>query len=203
MNIQCQCGSFQAKLSHFPKQSPGRMVCYCDDCQSYLHFIKKQNLLDANGGTEIVPVYPSNFQITAGINHMRGVRLNEKGMYRWYASCCQTPIANTRPDMPWVGMHAGMLPYKNDQERTQYLGKVKNRVLGKFGHGQLPPDTSYKFKPRDFLGLMPFILKGIFLGKSKNHPFFKAPKFTPIADIYLLNTDERKNILRSIQPTRS
>lgn len=198
MNIQCQCGSFRAKLSHFPTQTPGRMVCYCDDCQTYLHFLKKQNLLDENGGTEIVPVYPINFHITAGAHHVRGVRLSNNGLYRWYASCCQTPIANTQAQLPWIGLLAGMLPYKNQQERTQNLGKVKNRVLGKFAHGQPPLDTSSKFRLRDFLGLMPFILKGLLLGKSKNHPFLPPPKFEPIADVYVLSTEERQSILKSI-----
>ena len=30
--IQCQCGLFRARLKAFPGGTPGRLVCYCDDC---------------------------------------------------------------------------------------------------------------------------------------------------------------------------
>ena len=34
-----------------------RVVCYCDDCQAFLHYLKRADLLDAHGGTDIVQVY--------------------------------------------------------------------------------------------------------------------------------------------------
>jgi hypothetical protein len=59
MKIQCECGAFSATLNAFPKATPGRLVCYCDDCQSYLHHLGRADLLDANGGTEVIPAYPA------------------------------------------------------------------------------------------------------------------------------------------------
>ncbi|MBL7555217.1 MAG: hypothetical protein JNM24_05285 [Bdellovibrionaceae bacterium] len=198
MNVQCQCGQVKAHIKNFPHQSPGRLVCYCDDCQSYLHYLKKNDLLDANGGTEIVPVYPVNFQFTQGQDLVRGIRLSPKGLYRWYASCCQTPIANTQAKMPWIGMLSSMLPYKSETERTQALGNVKSRVMGAFALGQPPADASSKFKPKDFLSVVPFILKGLVTGKNKNHPFFKLPSYEPKSAPYVLTLEERKTLLQKI-----
>lgn len=201
MTIQCQCGSFKAELSHYPKQTPGRLVCYCDDCQCYLHFIKKENLLDAQGGSEIIPIYPSDFKITQGEHLIRGMRLSPKGMYRWYTSCCQTPIANTQANMPWIGMLSVMLPYKGEQDFVQALGQVKSRVMGKFAHGKPPEGTSDRFKPRDFLSVAPFLLKGLILGKSKNHPFFKPVTQEPKVAPYVLTKEERENLLKKVLKT--
>jgi len=198
MNIQCQCGHVKAEIKHFPLQSPGRLVCYCDDCQSYLHYLKRNDLLDINGGTEIVPVYPANFQFTEGHDLVRGIRLSAKGLYRWYASCCQTPIANTQAKLPWVGMIATVLPYKSEEERTKALGPIKSRVMGTFARGKVPAATSPKFSPKDIFLVLPFILKGFLLGKNKNHPFFNLPTYTPKSETYTLTTKEREMISKKI-----
>lgn len=198
MNIQCECGQVKAHLKNFPAQTVGRLVCYCDDCQSYLHHLKKQDILDTNGGTEIFPIYPSNFQFTQGQDLVRGIRLSPQGMYRWYASCCQTPIANTQAKLPWIGMLSTMFPYKTEAERTHALGPVKSRVMGQFALGQPPSNTAKKFGAKDFFSVVPFILKGFIFGKNQNHPFFKLPKYEPKADAYTLTLDERTQILNKI-----
>tara|TARA_B110001454_G_scaffold16145_1_gene14508 strand:- start:2168 stop:2770 length:603 start_codon:yes stop_codon:yes gene_type:complete len=198
MNIQCQCGSIKGEISHFPKQSPGRLVCYCDDCQAFLHFINRQDLLDANGGSEIIPVYPSNFRITHGQDLIRGIRLSPKGLFRWYASCCQTPIANTQAKLPWVGMLSTMLPFKDETERAKVLGQVKSRVMGKFAKGVPPEGTSEKFAARDFFSVVPFIFKGFIFGKNKNHPFFNQPTYEPKSKTYVLTLEERRETLKHV-----
>ena len=85
--LRCDCEKFKAELSNFPKNSAGRSVCYCDDCQTFLHYLKRSELLDVNGGSEIIPVYPSDFKIIQGKNLLACVRLSPKGPFRWYTSC--------------------------------------------------------------------------------------------------------------------
>jgi hypothetical protein len=38
--------------------------------------------------------------------HLRLMRLSEKGLLRWYAGCCDTPLFNTMatPKVPFVGV---------------------------------------------------------------------------------------------------
>lgn len=68
MNIQCECGKFRAELEKFPKNTPGRAICYCDDCQTYLHYLGRSDLLDSAGGTQIIPVYPSEMKVLQGLD---------------------------------------------------------------------------------------------------------------------------------------
>ncbi|MEN0060360.1 MAG: DUF6151 family protein, partial [Bdellovibrio sp.] len=93
MEIQCECGQFKAKIEPFPANTPGRCICYCDDCQTYLHHIGRADLLTAAGGTEIIPVYPQQIHILTGQELLRCTRLSPKGLFRWWVACCHTPIA--------------------------------------------------------------------------------------------------------------
>jgi hypothetical protein len=170
MEIKCECGTFRAELSQFPKNTPGRLKCYCDDCQTYLHHLKRADLLDENGGTEIIPFYPADIKLLAGKDLVKCVRLHSGGMFRFSTTCCNTPIANTDPKRPWAGIHRRM--YDASKLETA-LGPVKTSIMGKFAKGTPPPGTPDKF---DFNGMkivMPYLLKGMLLGKSKGSPFFE------------------------------
>src|SRR6476646_2142775 len=104
MEIQCECGRFRAELTSFPRNTPGRLACYCDDCQTYAHFLGRADLLDAAGGTEVVPAYPAEVKFVAGKELLACTRLSPRGMFRWSTTCCNTPIANTMPGFPWAGI---------------------------------------------------------------------------------------------------
>ncbi len=62
--------------------------------------------MDAHGGTDIVPMSPAGVRITDGLEHVACVSLSEKGVLRWYASCCRTPLGNTprNPKLAYAGM---------------------------------------------------------------------------------------------------
>lgn len=132
MEIQCDCGKFSAELTAFPQNTPGRLICYCDDCQKFLRYLKREDLLDKNGGTEIIPAYPADIKITAGKELAKCVRLYSKGMYRFFASCCQTPIANTDPLRPWAGIIHRMYTNKDSTLLDRELGPVKSSIMGKY-----------------------------------------------------------------------
>lgn len=189
MELFCECKKFSAKLLNFPKATPGRLICYCDDCQTYLHYINRSDLLDENGGSEIIPAYPSDIEILRGKEHLRCIRLSPKGMYRFVTSCCNTPFANTDPVRPWVGIFRRMYITKNPNTLDQNLPLVRTRVMGKFAYGQLPSGTSQTFDFKSINSIMPFLLKGIILGRSKPSPFFD--KKESIVPPYVLTLNER------------
>lgn len=107
MNIGCECGKFRAELEKFPGNTPGRLVCYCDDCQTYMHYLKRTDLLDSAGGTEIIPIYPSEMKILQGREVLKCIRLSPKGLHRWTTTCCNTPIGNIQPGFPWIASFTG------------------------------------------------------------------------------------------------
>ena len=92
--IQCQCGAVKAVLDSIGISN--RLICYCTDCRAFAHFLGKASyVLDNRGGTEIVQVAQQHLHFCQGEKFLAAVRLSEKGMIRWYATCCATPIGNT------------------------------------------------------------------------------------------------------------
>jgi hypothetical protein len=188
MEIQCECGKFRAELSKFPKSTPGRLICYCDDCQSYLHYLKRADLLDKNGGTEIIPNYPADVKIVAGKELIKCTRVVPNGMFRFATTCCNTPIANTEPNRPWAGFHRRMFTSKDPNKLEQSLGPVKSSIMGKYAKGTPPPGTPQKFSFKGMKLVLPYILKGILLKKANPSPFFRDSE--PIVPPKVLSTDE-------------
>ena len=189
MEIQCECGSFRAVLKAFPQNSPGRLKCYCDDCQSYVHFLKRADILDENGGTEIIPAYPADVQIVTGKEKLKCIRLTDKGMFRFATTCCNTPVGNTAPHRPWLGIFRRVY---NVQKLDQTFGEIKSSIMGKYAKGTPPKGTPQKFDIKGFAAVMPYLLKGKVMGKAKNSPFFEKDGVTPIVKPHVLSADERQ-----------
>lgn len=195
MEIQCECGEFRAMLKAFPNGTPGRLVCYCDDCQMYLHHLKRTDLLDANGGTEVIPAYPADVEVLHGLERLKCTRLSATGTFRFYTSCCNTPIANTRPGEPWVGFLRCVYTAGDAHTLDQTLGPVRSRIMGRYAKGTPPVGTPQKFNLRAFLAVMPFMLKGKLRRKSRPSPFFAEDGVTAIVVPHVLSEAEKQAAL--------
>jgi hypothetical protein len=191
MQIQCECGQFRAQLERFPRNTPGRLACYCDDCQIFLHYLKRADLLDSAGGTEVVPVYPAEIKIVAGREQLKCLRLSPNGLYRWYAGCCNTPVANTQPGFPWVGVVHRVYSVQDPGYLEKTLGPIKSRIMGRFARGTPPHGTAQKIDLKGFLTVFPFLLKGMLLRKARPSPFFEPDGRTPIVAPIVVPLEER------------
>jgi len=95
--IQCQCGQVQGHLS--PAARLTHLACHCRDCQTYAHAIgMADTVLDAHGATDVLTTLQQHVTITQGADKLACNSLSDKGLLRWYASCCNTPLANTARD---------------------------------------------------------------------------------------------------------
>lgn len=102
--LTCSCGAMEWAVAH---RAPGtHIACYCADCQAYAEHLGQTGWLDDQGGTEIFQTVPHVVTLTRGAEHLSVLRLTPKGLLRWYAGCCGTPIANTLsgPALPFVGL---------------------------------------------------------------------------------------------------
>lgn len=120
-DLSCSCGQTRWTLSD---TVPGRhIVCYCKDCQSFARHLDRADMLAEHGGTHLWQTVPEALKITQGAEHLTCLRLGPKGLLRWYAACCGTPIANTlpKPTLPFVG---AVLPAP-----AEGFGKVQARVM--------------------------------------------------------------------------
>src|SRR5215471_7175400 len=104
--LRCRCGRVRGVASDVSPSSGFRFVCYCKDCQAFAHFLKRPDVLDPAGGTDIFQMPPGRVKLTAGTETVRCLRLSDKGVLRWYTDCCRTPIGNTAasPRFPVVAV---------------------------------------------------------------------------------------------------
>jgi hypothetical protein len=104
MQLRCRCGAVKGELE--ADRAFTRATCYCKDCRAFANFLAVPGVLDASGGTDVVPIAPTAVRFTAGTEQVACISLSPKGLYRWYAACCRTPLGNTPrdPKLPYVGM---------------------------------------------------------------------------------------------------
>lgn len=102
--LRCRCGEVRGEMQ--PARAFTRATCYCKDCRAFARFLGAPGVLDAAGGTDIVPMAPAAVRFTAGEARIACMSLSPNGLLRWYASCCRTPLGNTprNANVPYVGM---------------------------------------------------------------------------------------------------
>ncbi len=200
LSLRCKCGGLRGAVHGLSPTTKLRSVCYCDDCQAYAHFLgRASDILDANGGTDIFPVWPSQLEITLGHENLTCVRLTDKGMYRWYTDCCQTPIANSlaRPKMPLAGVIHSIMDYAaSGTKRDEALGPIAARMRGKFGIAPLPVGTHHAVPLSYLIRATGFIVKGLWKKQHLPSPFFHDDG-RPRARPRILTSEEREALRRS------
>jgi hypothetical protein len=172
-----------------------RVFCYCKDCQAFARFLDRADVLDAAGGTDIFQQPPGRVKLAAGADALRCVCLGNRGVFRWYADCCRTPIANTAgAGFPLIGVvHSFMDHAFMDDAFTESLagGRSRDEVLGpplcriheRSATGPLPlaapPPLSFGVSARRAAKALGWWLRGL----CRPSPFFdnrtNAPRSVP------------------------
>jgi hypothetical protein len=190
MNIplRCRCGKLQGEVD--ARRVASRAVCYCKDCQAFARFLKAEaQVLDASGGTEVEAILPAAVRFTAGLEHLACMSLSPQGIYRWYASCCDTPVGNTPRNMnaSYLGLVRACLAVP-DEELDRQLGRSHITANRESAHG---PTTATP------LALVPAVAKiGAMLAKARigggyrDNPFFDAAG-APVRTPRVLTREER------------
>ena len=57
--------------------------------------------MDEHGGIEIVQVASGNVSLSKGLGNVKALRLTKRGVIRFYAGCCGTPLFSTAPAESW------------------------------------------------------------------------------------------------------
>jgi hypothetical protein len=151
--------------------SGNHVVCYCDDCQAFAHFLERANdTLDAYGGTEIFQTSAARLAITQGA--LACVRLAPKGLLRWYAACCRAPIGNTLAtrQLPFVGLVVTCLDHPS---LDAMLGPLRTRGHARFAKGT-PPDSHPSFPAPVIARVFWISLVARLRGDHRRTPFFDA-----------------------------
>jgi uncharacterized protein DUF6151 len=189
--VFCRCGELHGQLTGASPSTVNRIVCYCDDCQAFAHHLGRADLLDSQGGTDIVQVAPASLTFDRGWERIAGLRLTPKGLYRWYASCCKTPVGNTlSPNIPFVGIVAQAFAGPG-QSPDAVFGRPTGAILGKYAVGG-PPPGSTGMNLRLFARALSKVVGWRLQGRAWPHPFFDRATRVPSRPVTTLSPAERE-----------
>ena len=187
--FQCRCGALTGLLSQ-PNLAL-RGVCYCKDCRACAHHLGVATYThDALGGADFLAAQARHVSFTSGIEHLACLSLTQKGLLRWYAKCCNTPICNTARNwkVPYVGLLSGCL--KTDPaafERS--FPQVQMRVNTQSAK-QAPPPMRLR-TAISLAGFMPRVMLSSISGAYRQTPFFDQAEGAPVVAVKVLSESER------------
>jgi hypothetical protein len=193
-DLRCRCGEVHGRVSDASPRTVNRIVCYCDDCQAFAHHLGRADLLDEHGGSDIVQVAPASLSFDRGTDRIVGLRLTRKGLYRFYAACCKTPLGNTvGPAVPFAGIvvQAFREGAHGHDGPDDLFGQPIGAIGGKSAVGT-PPDGSDKVNVRLLARAIRMVLGWRLRGRSWPHPFFDRATRAPSRPLTILTPAERE-----------
>jgi hypothetical protein len=193
--IRCQCGKLQGTVSHPERANRG--VCYCRDCQAYARALGSDGILDELGGTDVVATLPKYVTFTAGTEALACMSLTERGLLRWYASCCNTPIGNTQRDykFSFVGLVHSCLEHP-PQTLDSSFGPVRMRVNTKHAEGK--PESMPLSTFTSVVHFLASVVRARLDGSYKHTPFFDPRRGTPVVQPRVLSSTERERAMHAV-----
>lgn len=186
--LQCRCGQLRGRVA---LSAPAvRTICYCPDCRTFARFLPQADaILDASGGTELVATEPSAVVFEHGLDALACMSLSERGLLRWFSTCCRTPIGNTPRDrrMHYVGLVHSCLATKPLEPS---FGPVRLRVNTNSATGPVPPN-----RVGGWLSLFT-LLRSLGLsritGRYRQNPFFPRDDGEPLTRPHVVSRAQRR-----------
>ena len=203
-DVHCRCGEVRGRVTDATRATVNRVVCYCDDCQAFAHHLGRTDILDEHGGTDVVQVAPASLAFHRGVERIVGLRLTPKGLYRWYASCCKTPLGNTvGPAIPFVGIVAQAFEAGADE----LFGEPIGAIFGKYAVGTAPAGST-SWNVRMYARAIRMVLGWRLGGRAWPHPFFDRATGAPSHPLTTLSPAEREALRplcgpRPVSPARA
>jgi hypothetical protein len=182
--LQCRCGHVRGVATGVSPSAGFRFLCYCTDCQAFARVLDRADVLNAAGGTDIFQMPAGRVTLTAGTDAVRCLTFSGK-VLRWYADCCQTPIANTAATarFPVVALIYSFMDHEaKSRSRDEVLGRPLCRIYERSATAPLPPDVpppSFETFMRRASKILGWWTRGL----GRPNPFFddytNAPLFAP------------------------
>lgn len=187
--VRCQCGRVRGVARQVGPGTVNHSVCYCHDCRAFVHWLGRDQLLDGHGGAALVQMARSRFELSEGMDQVRCMRLSGKGMHRWYAACCRSPLGNTVPAIPFVGVDRSALELGGGDPVAQY-GPVLYAQAGE-AVGGAPAGVRMSVRG---LGHVARLIAAWFVGRRGHpSPFFDREN-RPVVEPQVLSATERQQL---------
>ena len=190
LSLRCQCGNIRGQVENINPDLGNRVVCYCKDCQAFTKALNKQDdALNPYGGTDVVQLPPALIRIEQGQEYIRCLRLTEKGLYRWYAGCCNTPIGNSvGPAWPLLSVIHSFIDKSQDVDSL--IGPVSGSVNLKGATDRVPTDIiGPNSTSKSVLAILKKLLVWKLKGLATPSPVYRADG-QPIVEPEILNSQQ-------------
>ncbi len=187
----CRCGGVELRVDVPGAAAGTRVICYCKDCQTAAHLhAQAEDVLGPAGGSDIWQTTPDRIEIVTGAEQLKVIRLSPKGLMRWHAGCCGTPMFNTLPNLklPFLGM---ILRQSALADADAVYGKTRcyaSTADARPGAGAPTRDKGFKRAGFDVLQRM---LAAWLSGRGKMTPLI-AEDGVAIARVEVISKDQRR-----------
>lgn len=188
LDLRCACGKVHGQVRDVSPKAGSPLVCYCGDCQAFASFLGRDDILDAWGGTDILQIAPAAVRLEHEPGSLACVRLSDKGLHRWYCAECKTPLGNSMPKVPFIGLVHTLIDHgAGAAKRESAIGPPLGHIQQKAAKGKPPfPENNVRVISRSVRR----VARWFVTGKGKPSPFFDdtgTPRVTP----RVLSPDER------------
>lgn len=201
VNLKCKCGATEGIAKDISPQTGNNIVCMCIDCQTFAHYLKRENdVLDKFGGSHIFQVTPNKIEITKGKENLACLMLSPKGAKRWFAKCCNTPVANTASlKFSFNGVLQTFFDFDSHKmSKEDLIGPLEYSCMAKYAKGTPPSNCHDKFPPTLVFKIMRTMLLGKFTKSYLPNSFFDEKTGAPLVEPIILSKSERDEIRNRI-----
>ncbi|MDF1726566.1 MAG: DUF6151 family protein [Sulfitobacter sp.] len=186
MDFSCACGGVRGTVQDPGPATGTHALCYCDSCRAAELYLGASD--PAGEGVHIFQTNPDRVTILSGADRLAPISFSEKGLLRWWATCCGTPMFNTMRSarLSFVGIR---LPILADPAA---VGPVR-------GWGFIPKEsgkTTHRGLYHILFKAMTRIARQGVTGAWKNTPFFDMTTGKPTAPVEVLPPDTRERVLK-------
>lgn len=197
VTVGCRCGALEGVLAN--PRGGNRVVCYCSDCQAFAHYLGNvREVLDERGGSDILQVLPKNLSFTRGADRLACLRLTPKGLLRWYAGCCRTPVGNTlaTPKLSFIGLLHSCLR-SDSPSLDEAVGPVTAVVHTQGAIGDPKPQTVGT--GRTVAWFLRNALKARMNGDYRLTPLFRSDSGAPVVAPHVLGAEELARVKQAVR----
>jgi hypothetical protein len=162
---------------------------------------RADEILDSNGGSDVIQTVPANVTFTEGQQVLACMRLSEKGLVRWYANCCNTPIGNTLANyrISFIGLVHSCL---KDPHRTltESFGPVRMRSFTKGAKVAVKSDSIAMIG--GILRFTAMVMRARISGDYKRTALFSPDTGDPVVAPKTLSQSDRQALFNYVSRRR-